>query len=63
MTNLENFNLDKLDMFERTQYDHFIKSMSKADALQVLINTVEGDKTQLSEHLAQIAEEQDKNIL
>jgi hypothetical protein len=57
---LNDFNIDNLDMFERMQYDHFIKSISKAEALQVLINSVEGDTTQLSKHLAYIAERQIK---
>ncbi len=55
---LSDFDIDNLDDFETIQYNHFIKSMSKEEALQVLINTVEGDFSQLSEELAEIAENQ-----
>ncbi len=51
------FDVDNLDNFERMQYDMFIKNMSKEEALQILINTVEGDFTQLSDKLRTIAEE------
>jgi hypothetical protein len=56
---LENFDVNDLDMFETMQFNNYIKSLSKKDALQILINTVEGDTTQLSEKLAVIAEVQD----
>lgn len=55
---LLDFNLDNLDPFETMQYNHFIKSISKVEALQVLINNVEGDYSQLSEELSKIAEQQ-----
>ena len=55
---LKNFDLDDLDAFEQQQYDHFIKSSTKEEALQILINTVEGDYTQLSQKLSEIAEKQ-----
>jgi hypothetical protein len=55
---LVNFNIDNLDNFESMQYEDFIKSMDKPSALQILINNVEGDYSQLSEKLAEIAEEQ-----
>ena len=54
---LENFNLENLDDFEIIQYNDFIKNMSKAEALQIIINNVEGDFTQLSEDLAKAAKE------
>jgi predicted transcriptional regulator len=57
---LASFDILKLDDFEKQQYEHHIKSMSKAEALQILINTVEGDYSQLSKDLAKIAESQDK---
>ena len=57
-SNLVNFDIDNLDDFETTQYQNFSKSMSKAEALQVLINSIEGDYSQLSEQLRGIAEEQ-----
>jgi hypothetical protein len=55
---LVNFDIDDLDSFESMQYDQFSNSMDKADALQILINNVEGDYSQLNEQLAEIAEEQ-----
>ena len=55
---LEDFDLDNLDPFETMQYENYSKSMSKVDALQVLINTVEGDYSQLSPELAELAEMQ-----
>jgi hypothetical protein len=57
-SNLVNFDVDNLDDFEIMQYRHISKSMSKAEALQILINSVEGDYSQLSEELSEIAEEQ-----
>jgi hypothetical protein len=57
-SDLVNFNLDKLDPFEEMQYNNFSKSMEKAEALQILINNVEGDYSQLSTSLAKIAEKQ-----
>ena len=57
-SNLVNFDIDNLDDFETMQYQNFSKSMSKAEALQVLINSIEGDYSQLSEELREIAEEQ-----
>jgi hypothetical protein len=56
---LENFDLDNLDMFEEMLYNDFSKNMTKSEALQIIINTVEGDFSQLSEELAEIAEEQE----
>ena len=56
---LKNFDINELDDFERMQYDKFIKSMPKEEAIQVLINNVEGDYSQLSEGLATLAEKQD----
>jgi hypothetical protein len=58
--NLRNFDLEELDLFERKMYEDFIQSMSKEEALQIIINTVEGDYSQLSESLAEIAELQDE---
>ena len=54
---LSDFDLNNLDLFESMQYAHHIQYMSKEESLQVLINTVEGDYTQLSEELAEIANE------
>lgn len=59
---LEDFDLNNLDQFEAMQYEFFIKQSTKTQVLQILINTVEGDYSQLSEKLAEIAEEQDTEI-
>lgn len=56
---LENFDIDTLDMFEQTMYFDFIRNLSKPEALQIIINSVEGDFTQLSENLSEIAQEQE----
>jgi hypothetical protein len=55
---LVNFDLSELDDFEEMQFNHISKSSSKADSLQVLINNVEGDYSQLSPILSKIAEAQ-----
>jgi hypothetical protein len=52
---LNEFDVDGLDRHERFMYDRMIKSMSKENALQVLINDVEGDYTQLSPALYELA--------
>lgn len=55
---LENFNINDLDEFETMQYNQFYPSLGKVGALQVLINNVEGDYSQLSEELSELAEKQ-----
>lgn len=55
---LENFNINNLDKFEIMQYNQFYPSLGKVGALQVLINNVEGDYSQLSEELSELAEKQ-----
>jgi hypothetical protein len=55
---LEDFDLDNLDPFETMQYNNFSKSSGKVGALQILINSVEGDYSQLSPELAELAEMQ-----
>ena len=55
---LVNFDIDDLDQYEEMVYNDMKKSNTKAATLQVIINTVEGDYTQLSPELAEIAEEQ-----
>ena len=55
---LVNFDLSELDDYEEMQFNQFLKSSSKAESLQVLINNVEGDYSQLSPTLSKIAEEQ-----
>lgn len=53
---LEAFDENQLDGLEAWHYAHHIKCMSKVEALHVIINTVEGDYSQLSPELAPIAE-------
>lgn len=54
---IEDFDISQLDAFESMQYkDLTSKGISKADALKILINNVEGDYSQLSESLAELAE-------
>lgn len=55
---LENVDVECLDAFEITVYNDYIQHMSKPDALQRIINNAEGDYTQLSEILSEIAQEQ-----
>ena len=57
---LTDFNIYSLDKFELIQYYEF-KKQGKEFVLQLLINEVEGDYSQLSKGLAEIAEEQDAN--
>jgi len=59
---LEAFDIDQLDGLELWHYNHHIKSMTKAEALQVIINTVEGDYSQLSSGLAELAELQKPQV-
>jgi hypothetical protein len=54
---LDNFDIDTLDMYEANLYFDFIGKMCKADALQIIINSVEGSYTQLSEGLRELAEQ------
>jgi hypothetical protein len=58
---LENFDIDDLDSFETMLYEQYLPSLGKVGALQVIINNVEGDYTQLSEGLAILAEKQISN--
>ena len=53
---LKDFDLDDLDAFEIRQYNDFSKKLPKEEALQILINNVEGDYSQLSPKLAELAE-------
>jgi len=59
---LEAFDINQLDGLEEWHYNHHIKSMSKVEALQVIINTVEGDYSQLSSELAELAELQQPQV-
>jgi len=58
---LEAFDLDNLDAFELMQFNRHLKSLGKVGALQILINNVEGDYSQLSTELAELAEKQTSN--
>ena len=59
---LQKFNLADLDAYEQIQYAHAFKSFkNKAEALQILINNVEGDFSQLSEELGRLAEKQNRD--
>jgi len=57
-TSLDGVDIDELDYFEKFMYDNLSKSMSKKEALQVIINNVEGDFSQLSEELEKYADYQ-----
>ena len=51
-----------LDVLEQMWYDKARKSSSHKQSLQIIINTVEGDYSQLSEKLSKIAEKEDKEL-
>lgn len=59
---LTDFDLSNLDMFETMVYSHNIQHMTKEESLQIIINNVEGDFSQLSDELAIIAEKQESII-
>ena len=59
---LTNFNIEKLDSYETMAYNDLIKHSTKEEALQILINNVEGDFSQLSDDLAEIAYFQEQNF-
>lgn len=59
---LENLDIEELDAFEITIYNDYSRHMDKVEALQIIINNVEGDYSQLSETLAEIAEIQDEEL-
>jgi hypothetical protein len=53
---LDMVDISKLDQFEKMQYNRMISNSSKAEVLQILINSTEGDFSQLSDELRQYAE-------
>lgn len=57
---LENVDIELLDAFEQTVYHDYILHMSKTEALQRIIDNSEGNYSQLSEILSEIAQEQDE---
>jgi len=59
---LKSVKRDDLDMLEQMYYDQGRKSSSHEQALQIIINTVEGDYSQLSTKLAKIAKAEDKEL-
>ncbi len=58
---LTKFDIDRLDTYELFIYLDMtqFRKLSKEDALQLIINQVEGDYSQLSPKLADIAKKQD----
>lgn len=56
---LKDFNIYTLDSFEQLQYSHLIQESTKSEVLQIFINSAEGDFSQLSPKLAEIAELQE----
>ncbi len=58
---LEDFNIDNLDIFERRQYDHLINQSTKPETLNIIINSADGDYSQLSPELAKIAKLQKRS--
>ena len=59
---LKSVKRDDLDDLEQMFYDDFIKHSSHEQSLQIIINTVEGDYSQLSTKLAKIAKAEDKEL-
>ena len=51
-----------LGMIEQMWYDKARKSSSHKQSLQIIINTVEGDYSQLSTKLSKIAEKEDEEL-
>lgn len=59
---LKDFDIANLDSYETMIYNDLIKHSTKEETLQILINTVEGDFSQLSDGLAEIAYIQENNF-
>ncbi len=59
---LKSVKRNDLDMLEQMWYDKFIKQSSHEHTLQVIINNVEGDYSQLSTKLSKIAKAEDKEL-
>jgi hypothetical protein len=57
---LHEFDLESLDIFEKNMYVDLTASMGKEEALQIIINNAEGDYSQLSGSLSEIAQMQDE---
>lgn len=54
---LKNFNLNSLDSCEMLLYNDLNQSLDKIDALKEVINFANGDTSQLSDALLELAEE------
>ena len=52
---LKNFDINKLDNYENFVFNDMIKKHSKETVIEILINNVEGDFTQLSPGLKKLA--------
>lgn len=55
---LTDFDIDTLDAFEKMIFNDMLRHSTKEEALQIIINNAEGDFSQLSYNLADIAEKQ-----
>lgn len=53
---LHDFDLESLDIFEKNQYVDLMAHSTKEEALQIIINNAEGDYSQLSTSLAEVAQ-------
>jgi DNA polymerase III delta prime subunit len=53
---LHDFDLESLDIFDKNQYLDNRGTMSKEEALKAIIDNAEGDYSQLSSSLAEIAQ-------
>lgn len=53
---LVHVDINTLDICEKRMYEHHIKHSTKMEALMIIINDVNGDPSQLSSQLSEIAE-------
>lgn len=59
---LKSVKFNDLDVMEQRMYNNFINTSSHEQSLQLIINSVEGDYSQLSEKLSKIAQAEDKEM-
>lgn len=59
---LNSVEVEHLDAFEETMYNDLSTRMTKAQALQTIIDYAEGDLSKLSDPLAEIAELQQEDL-
>ena len=59
---LKSVKFNDLDMMEQRMYNNFINTSNHEKSLQLIINSVEGDYSQLSEKLSKIAQAEDKEL-